>query len=199
MKCCEAYLELFEDIFLKIELSPNLKILRTELVPAKSVPNPTAQDSCIREILDLVSKYIQGHVDADEILPHILLPQTDSVYTLLAVMSIPRGKVASYAQIASIVGSHPRVVGRIVAQNPLPVLIPCHRVVHNDGRLGGYSPRGPNIKKQLLELEGVKITPSGRVSRSDFVKDEHLRERFLRILSLYKKIPESIPHVREHL
>ena len=45
-----------------------------------------------------------------------------------------------------------RAVGQALARNPLPIIIPCHRVVKNDGRLGGFS-GGPGVKRQLLHLE----------------------------------------------
>ncbi|MEW6201052.1 MAG: methylated-DNA--[protein]-cysteine S-methyltransferase [bacterium] len=70
------------------------------------------------------------------------------------VAGIPYGKTASYGEIARRVGvpGGARAVGMAMAANPLPVLVPCHRVVRSDGSLGGYS-RGLRWKKRLLELE----------------------------------------------
>jgi methylated-DNA-[protein]-cysteine S-methyltransferase len=72
---------------------------------------------------------------------------------------IPRGQVRSYGWIAQAIGSpnaH-RAVGTALAQNPLPFVIPCHRVVRADGRLGAYSGGGTAVKARLLTLEDVKV------------------------------------------
>jgi len=68
---------------------------------------------------------------------------------------IPYGQVRSYAWVAEAVGSPraARAVGAANRANPLPIFIPCHRVVLSDGRLGGYS-AGVAVKRFLLELEG---------------------------------------------
>ena len=74
---------------------------------------------------------------------------------------IPRGQVRTYREIAAALG-HPsasRAVGNACAKNPLPLLVPCHRVVRSDGGLGGYSLRGgPGLKRRLLEREGVDLS-----------------------------------------
>jgi len=71
---------------------------------------------------------------------------------------IPRGEVRTYRAIAEEIG-HPgatRAVGTACARNPVPLVIPCHRVVRSDGGLGGYSLRGGvALKRRLLEQEGV--------------------------------------------
>lgn len=72
---------------------------------------------------------------------------------------IPRGKVATYGQIAELSGSKKaaRAVGRILHSNSNPALIPCHRVVASDGSLGGYAFGGIEKKKELLLAEGVRF------------------------------------------
>ena len=72
---------------------------------------------------------------------------------------IPAGQVRSYGYIAKAAG-HPgasRAVGTALAKNPLPWVIPCHRVIHADGKLGAYSAGGTPIKAHLLATEGVQI------------------------------------------
>lgn len=68
---------------------------------------------------------------------------------------IPYGKVRSYKEVARKVGgaSYVRAVGRANGQNPVPIIIPCHRVIETNGKVGGYS-GGIGIKERLLELEG---------------------------------------------
>ena len=71
------------------------------------------------------------------------------------VRKIPYGQVRSYKWIAQRLGKRGyRAIGRILSINPLPIVIPCHRVIRADGNLGGFS-SGINIKKKLLKLEGV--------------------------------------------
>ncbi len=66
------------------------------------------------------------------------------------------GTTASYAALARLAGSPKavRAVGSTCATNPIPVVVPCHRVVRSDGALGGYR-GGPAAKRALLELEGA--------------------------------------------
>jgi len=75
------------------------------------------------------------------------------------VKQIPKGKVTTYGEIArEITGSvrAARAVGQVVAKNPYPVVIPCHRVVRSNGDIGGYS-LGVDKKIKLLCEEGIKI------------------------------------------
>ena len=71
---------------------------------------------------------------------------------------IPRGKVATYGQIAALAGSPgaARAVGMCMRQNPNVPITPCHRVVASDGKLTGYSVReGVKTKREMLIAEGV--------------------------------------------
>ncbi|MFW6087150.1 MAG: methylated-DNA--[protein]-cysteine S-methyltransferase [Myxococcota bacterium] len=81
-----------------------------------------------------------------------------------ALRQVRRGTVRSYAGIAKDVGSPRamRAVGSANAHNPLPLVVPCHRIVEAGNRLGGYS-GGLERKKLLLELEGVRVDESDRV------------------------------------
>ncbi len=70
---------------------------------------------------------------------------------------IPRGEVRPYGWIAAEIG-HPaavRAVGTALAKNPIPLVIPCHRVVRTDGHIGRYSLGGPENKRSLLTWEGA--------------------------------------------
>jgi methylated-DNA-[protein]-cysteine S-methyltransferase len=75
---------------------------------------------------------------------------------IAAVRRIPAGETRSYAEVASDAGSPraARAVGNIMARNPIPIIIPCHRVTASGGLIGGYSaPRGLDMKRLLLRLE----------------------------------------------
>tara|TARA_Y100000590_G_scaffold186050_1_gene212016 strand:- start:233 stop:679 length:447 start_codon:yes stop_codon:yes gene_type:complete len=64
------------------------------------------------------------------------------------------GKTKSYGDIAKKYGLSPRHVGKICAQNKIPLVVPCHRVIRSDGSMGGFSARGGIfLKKKLLEFE----------------------------------------------
>ena len=77
----------------------------------------------------------------------------------LVLRTIPRGQTRSYAWVAQKIGKPraARAVGAACAANPVPILVPCHRVVASDGSLGGYS-GGLHMKKRLLELEQGKTS-----------------------------------------
>ena len=71
-----------------------------------------------------------------------------------ALCAIPPGETRSYADIARTIGSAPRAVGGANGANPIPLFIPCHRVIAADGSLGGYSGGdGPVTKRYLLDHE----------------------------------------------
>lgn len=76
-----------------------------------------------------------------------------------AILTIPYGQVASYGDIARQIGSHPRAVGQACGKNPLPIVVPCHRVVSAHG-LGGFGLGVDDadlaIKRWLLQHEGAK-------------------------------------------
>ncbi|HEY5520070.1 MAG TPA: methylated-DNA--[protein]-cysteine S-methyltransferase [Candidatus Limnocylindrales bacterium] len=78
---------------------------------------------------------------------------------LLKVLEIPRGEVRPYAWVAAELGRPlaVRAVGNAVARNPIPFVIPCHRVVRSDGRIGNYGAGGPTAKRAVLASEGVDV------------------------------------------
>jgi O-6-methylguanine DNA methyltransferase len=73
-----------------------------------------------------------------------------------ALLDIPAGRTKTYGEIARAIGSPnaTRAVGSACGANPIPVLIPCHRVLASGGRLGGFS-AGLHWKRRLLTIEGV--------------------------------------------
>ncbi|CAE6485387.1 MAG: MGMT family protein [Candidatus Nitrosotenuis sp.] len=74
------------------------------------------------------------------------------------LLRVPKGKVTTYGDLAKAVGikNGQRVIGQIMNKNPFPVIIPCHRVVNSDGKIGGYF-YGQNVKTEMLSKEGVTI------------------------------------------
>jgi len=78
--------------------------------------------------------------------------------TWKALQTIPYGMTISYAELARRMGNPKavRAVGTANGANPLPIVIPCHRVIGSDGKLTGYG-GGLDIKQQLLKLEGARL------------------------------------------
>ncbi len=71
---------------------------------------------------------------------------------------IPYGRTRTYGDVAEALMSAPRAVGSACGKNPIPIIVPCHRVVGADGRMTGYSGgEGIETKIQLLRLEGCLI------------------------------------------
>ena len=76
------------------------------------------------------------------------------------IKKIPRGKTISYKEIAVKIGRAKsyRAVANACANNPQLIVVPCHRVIRSDGKLGGYmGKKGIERKKQLLKKEGIKF------------------------------------------
>jgi methylated-DNA-[protein]-cysteine S-methyltransferase len=75
-----------------------------------------------------------------------------------ALLAIPFGSVRTYGDVARDIGQPhaTRAVGQANGRNPLPIVIPCHRVIAGDGTIGGYS-SGLNVKHRLLALEGIEL------------------------------------------
>ena len=91
-------------------------------------------------------------------------PFAKRVYSLL--LSIPEGKVVNYRVMAQALDCKAyRAVGQVLRRNPLPVIIPCHRVVRSDLSLGGYCGEvtGPMVERKLalLAAEGVFFNANG--------------------------------------
>ncbi|MHB1163112.1 MAG: MGMT family protein [Minisyncoccota bacterium] len=85
-----------------------------------------------------------------------------------ATAQIPKGKVATYGQIARLAGSAraARAVGQLMARNKDPKTVPCHRVVGANGALTGYAFNGVSMKRKKLIEEGVSL----KGSRVDLAK-----------------------------
>ena len=117
-----------------------------------------ADPSELGDLPERLRRYAQGEaVDlSDGVRIATGTPFQRDVWRVLS--EIPRGETRSYAWVAQRI-ARPRAVravGQAVGSNPLPVLVPCHRVVASDGSLGGYG-GGLRMKEELLRLEGAKV------------------------------------------
>jgi methylated-DNA-[protein]-cysteine S-methyltransferase len=110
--------------------------------------------------LDQVSRqldeYFAGHRTVFDLPLDFRLATGFRREVLAHLPAIPYGRTESYAQVAAATGSPRavRAVGTACARNPLPVVVPCHRVVRSDGTAGGYA-GGPDAKHALLALESA--------------------------------------------
>ncbi len=82
------------------------------------------------------------------------------------LLKVEHGHVMSYGQIAREIGKpdQARAVGQAVGANPIPIIVPCHRVIASDGRLTGFS-GGLKRKVVLLKLEGIDVDGSSPNSK----------------------------------
>jgi methylated-DNA-[protein]-cysteine S-methyltransferase len=115
-----------------------------------------------RQLLGLtqqIKEYVEGRRRAFDLsIDWSFMPSEFQRKALRAVLAIPYGQTRTYGQIAAQIG-YPlasRAVGRANATNPMPLVIPCHRVIGSDGRLHGYGGVGGlRTKAWLLKMEGV--------------------------------------------
>lgn len=118
------------------------------------LPKATASTRPFRELVHRLGLYFKGEKInfPDELDLRNSTDFQQEVWRLTA--SIPYGETRAYGWIANELGrpGSVRAVGQAMARNPLPIIIPCHRVVGSNGALGGYS-GGLEMKRNLLEME----------------------------------------------
>jgi len=121
-------------------------------LPAGAVSDPRPNSAAVRQLLE----YFDGkRMQFDLRLALAGTPFQQSVWREL--QRIPYGQTRTYGEIAENLGNPgaARAVGMANHVNPIPVIVPCHRVVGHDGSLTGYA-GGLNIKETLLSLEGAR-------------------------------------------
>ena len=118
----------------------------------------------VQPVIDQLAEYFD-HKRVQFFLPIDLFGVTPFTRSVLEVTNhVPSGKVVTYGQIAEGIGQPKasRAVGNALGRNPVPIVVPCHRVIKSDGGMGWYT-GGPHLKQQLLDIEGVhfgsKIRP----------------------------------------
>lgn len=123
--------------------------------------------SC-KDIEDVASKITSMLIGAEVVFPlnvvDLSLCSAFQQRVLRAEHAIPRGRVSTYRLIAEQIGEEKgaRAVGNALAKNPFPLIVPCHRAIRSDRSLGGYQ-GGPEMKRVLLEKEGIRFDDRGKV------------------------------------
>ncbi len=129
---------------------------------------PLQRDGKADEIAEKVVKWIESGDPFSYPFHERGTPFQQKIYN--TVQKIPRGRVSTYKAVAQKVGTRAyRAVGQALGANPIPFLVPCHRVIGSDGRLTGFG-GGIDLKRKILEAEGVEFC-------KDKVKREYILER----------------------
>lgn len=116
-----------------------------------SVAETEASNPFVKQGIVWLDQYFQGHKPGK--LPQLHVMGTDFQQRVWQQLrKVPYGQTVTYSQLAQDLGNSPRAVGGAVGQNPILLMIPCHRVMGKDGSLTGYS-GGIERKKWLLTLE----------------------------------------------
>jgi O-6-methylguanine DNA methyltransferase len=148
--------------------------------PAASGPSPAGGH--LRRAVDELTAYFAGESRSFRV--PLDLRQSGTTFqrrVWKALQAVPFGALETYGSLAAAAGAPAasRAVGGAVGRNPIPVILPCHRVVGSSGRLTGFS-SGLDLKVLLLEHEGICLTP-GRTVR--------LREARARPLRWKESVP----------
>jgi len=129
---------------------------------AAKLGSPVEADSVqSSEVMLQIAAYLEGERNDIDIPLDLQLLSAFQKEVLLRLQSIPAGSVITYGDLARAAGrpGGARAVGQALAANPLPLALPCHRVVAADGGLGGFSSHGGvEDKATLLRLEGVNLS-----------------------------------------
>lgn len=130
--------------------------MRRRLTPAEAILDQERTGPALSQIV----AYLDGQRRAFELPVDWSLMQPFQARVLRLVHAIPYGQTRTYGEIAEALEmtNGARAVGRANATNPMPLVIPCHRVLGSDGRLHGYGgPGGVTTKAWLLQLEGSRL------------------------------------------
>jgi O-6-methylguanine DNA methyltransferase len=133
------------------------QILQFESIIKKKFPNETIvrDDKSLTQTVLQLKEYFSRKRESFNLALDLAMPPFHQK-VLDAVKKIPFGKTISYSDVAERAGNikAARAAGSANANNPIPIIIPCHRVLASGGRLGGYA-GGLKIKNYLLNLEGA--------------------------------------------
>lgn len=153
---------------------------REDAVAAISIGAVEAdEDPLLDGVARALQEYFAGEAVVFDVPVDLGNPGTFGERVLRACERIAWGHTATYAEMAAAAGSPrgARAAGQALGRNPVPVVIPCHRVIGSDGHLVGFGRWGLAMKCQLLELEGIRVdrgkwrvddVASGRPRRKEF-------------------------------
>lgn len=122
-------------------------------IEAGAPPGPATDSPAVREAIAQLEAYFAGRLAAFD-LPLAPAATPRGAVLRQAIIDIAAGSTAGYGELARRIASSPRAIGQACARNPLPIVVPCHRVLGAGGALGAYSAGdGPVTKQWLLDHE----------------------------------------------
>lgn len=135
----------------------NSKLIKVDYLTSKNNIKPTSKFA--ENIQNKIEKYLKDTSKTNNLKIDVKLDVTPFQEKVLnQLILIPYGETKTYGEIAKKLKTSPRAVGNACRRNPIPIVIPCHRVVASKG-LGGYSGsiegETQDIKRNLLKLEGI--------------------------------------------
>lgn len=125
----------------------------------------------IQNLIELINRYCSGEkIELFEKITELdikleiqeIFPTNFSQNVAKSLLNIKHGEISTYSQIGNIIGSKAfRAIGNICKSNPIPLIIPCHRVLRKDGNIGGFMGKSEktwetSLKKKLLKIEGYR-------------------------------------------
>ena len=126
--------------------------------------------SIISRLIDKINNFFDGNREdfSLEILDFSVCPPFQKL-VITTEATIPYGKVSTYKQIALQLEkpTASRAVANALANNPFPIIIPCHRTIRSDGSISGYQ-GGNKMKQELLNMEGVEVNSQLKVNLSEY-------------------------------
>lgn len=158
---------LWDDFGLISTILPQKRIIDTENALLRNFEGKNSEisreNSGFSELFDAIISYFDGElIDFSQFKKHYRLENYPDFKrkVLVKCLSVKYGKVLTYKDLADKAGNEKasRAVGVIMANNKLPLLIPCHRIIRSDGGVGGYSGAGGVKNKiKMLKMEGVGL------------------------------------------
>lgn len=135
-------------------------LVALDWLPDDAPPTPAPDLPVLRQAAEQLAAYFDGQLSAFT-LPLRPFGSAHQQAVWRALSAIPYGETVTYGALAAEVGSIARAVGTACGANPLPIIVPCHRVLASGG-LGGFSARGGlDTKRWLLAHEGAAQRPRG--------------------------------------
>jgi O-6-methylguanine DNA methyltransferase len=140
-----------------LRFGPKSSITDAHEYAAKNKMETTENSAFTKAIREHIQEYFNGNRKQFNIVLDIEHLDAFAIKVLRATQNIPYGHTVSYGELAKQVNSTAyRAIGKIMANNPIPIVIPCHRVIGANGKLTGFS-LGLATKRQLLDFESSQL------------------------------------------
>lgn len=140
--------------------------LGTAIAKLRRSFDPIPDQATVARVTDELRRYLDG--DADALRSRVDLRLVTSSFqreVLKRLCEIAPGAILTYSSLGALAGAPhaQRAVGGAMHDNPIPIYVPCHRVIRADGSIGGYG-GGLAVKRKLLRVEGFSVTAAGMVA-----------------------------------